>query len=174
VSEREQILEGVRQALASVRNPRTGDDLVSGGHVRELNIADDGRVTFQFVLAPEDAGTLVREARAAAEAVEGVDRVKIDVKLPVAKEAPQGGHGHGRTLQPGSVPAPTPEPELARGLGHIVAVSSGKGGVGKSSVADNLAARLAARERVLFQAMLDEFRAGLGFLALSLGSSGHG
>jgi ATP-binding protein involved in chromosome partitioning len=146
VSEREQILEGVRQALANVRNPRTGDDLVSGGHIRELAIADDGRVTFQFVLAPEDAGTLVREARAAAEAVEGVDRVKIDVKLPVAKEAPQGGHGHahGRTLQPGSVPAPTPEPELSRGLGHIVAVSSGKGGVGKSTVAANLAARLAA------------------------------
>jgi ATP-binding protein involved in chromosome partitioning len=96
------------------------------------------------VLAPEDAGTLVREARAAAEAVEGVERVKIDVKLPDAKEAPQGGHGHGRTLHPGSVPAPTPEPELARRLGHIVAESSGQGGVGKSTVAANLAARHAA------------------------------
>jgi len=142
----EQILERVRQALAAVTNPRTGDDLVSGGHIRELSLADNGRVEFKFALAPEDAGTLVREARAAVEAVEGVERVKIDVTLPVARQ-PQGGQagrgGH-RPLQPGSVPAPTPEPGLASGLGHIVAVSSGKGGVGKSTVAANLAARLAA------------------------------
>ena len=145
MSGQNELLQRVHQALAGVKNPRTGDDLVSGGHIRELAQTEDGRVTFKFVLAPEDSGTLVREARAAAEAVSGVDKVKIDVTLPVAKDAQQGGHGGGRrTLQPGSVPAPTPEAELSKGLGHIIAVSSGKGGVGKSTVAANLAARLAA------------------------------
>jgi ATP-binding protein involved in chromosome partitioning len=145
VSGQNELLERVHQALAGVKNPRTGDDLVSGGHIRELALTEDGRVTFKFVLAPEDSGTLVREARAAAEAVSGVDKVKIDVTLPVAKDAQQGPQGGGRrTLKPGSVPAPTPEAELSKGLGHIIAVSSGKGGVGKSTVAANLAARLAA------------------------------
>jgi ATP-binding protein involved in chromosome partitioning len=141
MSGHEELVGRVRQALAGVTNPRTGDDLVSGGHIRDLAMDDEGRITFKFVLAPEDAGTLVREARAAAESVDGVARVKIDVTLPVAKEAPQGVQGGRQPLQPGSVPAPTPDPGLARGLGHVIAVSSGKGGVGKSTVAANLAAR---------------------------------
>jgi len=144
MSAHEELVGRVRQALAGVSNPRTGDDLVSGGHIRDIAADDDGRITFKFVLAPEDPGTLVREARAAAEAVDGVERVKIDVTLPVAKEAPQGAHAGRRPLQPGSVPAPTPDAGLALGLGHVIAVSSGKGGVGKSTVAANLAARLAA------------------------------
>jgi len=146
MTERNGLIEKVRAGLAGVANPRTGQDVVSAGHVHDIEISDDGRVTFQFTLGPEDPGTLVREARAAVEAIPGVSKVKIDVRLPTAAQPRPGGR---RPLQPGSVPAPTPNPQLVRSIRHIVAVSSGKGGVGKSTVAVNLAAGLArAGQRV--------------------------
>jgi ATP-binding protein involved in chromosome partitioning len=139
MADREDLVARVRAALQEVKTPG-GADIVGSGHVQGLEAADDGVVRFQFLLKQEDPGTLVREARAAAESVSGVARVKIDVRLPTA--APQ--QGGGRPLQPGSVPAPTPDDALVRGIGHVVAISSGKGGVGKSTVAANLAASLAA------------------------------
>ena len=50
-------------------------------------------------------------------------------------------------MKPGSVPAPTPRPGILPEVDHVVAVSSGKGGVGKSMVATNLAVALAAGGR---------------------------
>lgn len=143
--DRDELLGRVRAALEQVRHPGTGADVISGGQVQGLDVDEEGKVRFEFVLRPEDPGTLVREARVAVEAVEGVSRVKIDVRLPKEMQAqPQGARPAGRTLKPGSVPAPTPQPRLVEGISHVVAVSSGKGGVGKSTVAANLAAALAA------------------------------
>ncbi len=139
--DRNEIVARVRHALAGVVDPRSGTGVLESGHVQEIDVAEDGRVTFAFRLGPEDPGTLVREARAAVEAIEGVSKVKIDVQLPTA--APEKPRGRG--LRPGSVPAPTPDPRLVEGIAHVVAVSSGKGGVGKSTVAANLAAALARR-----------------------------
>src|SRR5690606_10475418 len=75
--DREQLKIRVREALQAVTNPRTGEDLWDGGHVRELEVDGDGLVRFQFILGQEDPGTLVREARAAVEGVQGVGKVKI-------------------------------------------------------------------------------------------------
>ncbi len=142
--DREAVRRGVEAALAAVKHPTSGQDLVSGGHISDVSVDEDGKVRFQFTLRPEDPGTLVREARGAAEAVDGVTKVKIDVKLPQElQRQPQRGGGHGGGLKPGSVPAPTPEPNLIEGIARVFAVSSGKGGVGKSTVAANIAAALA-------------------------------
>jgi ATP-binding protein involved in chromosome partitioning len=142
MSDMQRIEAVVLAALENVAGP-DGRDVVASGHVQNIEVDEAGLVKFQFHLRPEDPGTLVRETRAAVEAVEGVTKVKIDVRLP---NAPQQ-QARGRPLQPGSVPAPTPDESLVKNIDRVIAVSSGKGGVGKSTVAANLAAALAAAGR---------------------------
>lgn len=133
----------VLAALGGVVDPATENDVVAAGRVREVAIGDDGDVRVTVALGPQGKGAVVREMRAAAEGVVGVARVKINVELPKAptEAAPAGG------LKPGSVPAPTPKPGLLTQVDRVIAVSSGKGGVGKSMVAANLAAALASDGR---------------------------
>jgi len=141
----EALRASVMAALARVYDQTTGRDVVTSGHVQNLAVTGDGEVRFTYQVRPDDPGSLAKEARAAAEGVEGVESVKVNVQLP--QSAPAGPSGRppsqGRQLQPGSVPAPTPKPGILPDVGHVVAVSSGKGGVGKSMVATNLAAALA-------------------------------
>lgn len=133
----------VMAALGTVVDPATEKDVVSAGRVQEVAVGDDGQVKVSVALGPQGKGAVVRAMRAAAEGVEGVARVKINVELPKApgESKPAGG------LQPGSVPAPTPKPGLLTQVDRVIAVSSGKGGVGKSMVASNLAAALASDGR---------------------------
>jgi len=114
--------------------------VISAGMIEDLAVADDGRVTFTFLLARDDPANLVREARSAVRAVEGVTDVKVKVREP-SSDAAGPGQSQARAA-PGSVPPP-PSPMEMPELGHIVAISSGKGGVGKSTVAANLAVELA-------------------------------
>lgn len=144
----------VTRALAEVVNPGTGQDVVAAGQIADVAVDGGGQVRFAFLLRRGDPGALVRQAKAAVAGVDGVGAVKVDVRLPRTADAPpvrrpsaaapaasppQGG------LRPGSVPAPVPKPGVLADVGRIVAVSSGKGGVGKSMVASNLAAHAAAR-----------------------------
>jgi ATP-binding protein involved in chromosome partitioning len=133
-----ELARSVHAALQRVVNPRTGVDVVSSEQIKNIEVDDDGKVHLQFVLGTDDPGSLVKEVRAAAESVPGVGRVKIDVRLP---NAPQ--QQRPKQKQPGSVPAPTPDPKIVANIKHTIAVSSGKGGVGKSTVAANLAVGLA-------------------------------
>ncbi|MEX2526344.1 MAG: Mrp/NBP35 family ATP-binding protein [Gemmatimonadota bacterium] len=139
----------VLAALGAIEHPASQQDVLASGHVRDLAVSETGEVRFAFHLQPQDPGSLVRQSRQAVEAVAGVSDVKVDVQLPSSHG--QGGDGAGTAapssgrsgLKPGSVPAPTPQPGLLPQIRHVVAVSSGKGGVGKSMVATNLAASMA-------------------------------
>ena len=140
----EDLRRTVMAALARVPHPGSGRDLIAGGHVQNLEVDEDGSARFQFLLQPDDPGDLVKEARSIVEGLEGITSVKINVQLPQMAGGNTGGGKQGG-LKPGSVPAPTPSPGVLSGVGHVIAVSSGKGGVGKSMVAANLAASLAQR-----------------------------
>src|SRR2546425_4085655 len=116
----------VERALATVRNPRLERDVLSAGLVADLVVDDAGRVSFTFQLARDDPGSLAREVRKAVQAVEGVSAVKVNV-------AAASGPAPARPA-PGAVPPP-PTPIAQPNLGAILAISSGKGGLGKSTVA---------------------------------------
>ena len=139
----EDLRRAVMAALARIQHPGSGRDLVAGGHAQNVEVDEDGTARFQFMLRPEDPGDLVKQARAAVEAIDGIGEVKINVQLP--QMAAGGGGGRQGGLKPGSVPAPTPKPGILSSVRHVIAVSSGKGGVGKSMVAANLAAAFAKR-----------------------------
>jgi ATP-binding protein involved in chromosome partitioning len=135
--------ERVVSALSSVQSPRAGTDVLTASMVRDIATTVDGKVRLTVLLAPQDDASIVREIRQAVERVDGVADVRVDVKdsteraaagaTPVMDAAPR--------AQParGSVPAPVAYPKL----GRIIAVSSGKGGVGKSTVCVNIAVSLA-------------------------------
>jgi ATP-binding protein involved in chromosome partitioning len=133
----------VTAALARIQNPRLENDLLSAGMIRDLTVTEEGRVTFTFLLAPEDPATLVRSARAAVGAVEGVrkDEVKINVTNPAGPT--KATHGPPTGAPASAQMPPAPQPMDRPNLGKIIAISSGKGGVGKSTVAANLAVALA-------------------------------
>jgi ATP-binding protein involved in chromosome partitioning len=141
--------QDVQAALRGISHPETGQDLIQSGHVQDLEVSDEGEVRLSFHLMTDDPAGLVKEVRTAVQDVDGVSVVKINVQLPQTGGGAPGGGGQGGGLQPGSVPAPTPKPGLLPQVGSIVAVSSGKGGVGKSMVATNLAAGLAARGKAV-------------------------
>jgi ATP-binding protein involved in chromosome partitioning len=115
----------VKEALKAVSYPELTKDVVATGIVRQVT-ANGTEVTIDVVLPTMVVEPAVKEAflkaiATAAEKVYGVGSVKLDVSIKVA-----------------SLPAPT-DKNRAGGVKNIIAVASGKGGVGKSTVATNLA-----------------------------------
>jgi ATP-binding protein involved in chromosome partitioning len=122
----------ILDALRTVKYPGFSRDIVSFGLIKGVSV-DDGVVTVKISLQtrdPELPKTIHAHAQAAVQAVPGVARVQLDFDL---KEPP--------TTQG---PAGPLMKQSIEGVRHIIAVASGKGGVGKSTVASNLAVALAA------------------------------
>src|SRR5881628_3100549 len=110
--------------------------------VKDVAVDGAGQVTFTFTLTQADPPTLAREARKAVQAVEGVTAVRVNVTDAGAGPAGTTPREAARRPGPGAVPPPPTPVELPH-LGKVLAVSSGKGGVGKSTVSANVAVALA-------------------------------
>jgi ATP-binding protein involved in chromosome partitioning len=131
----------VAGALTNVRNPRVDNDVISAGMVESLDIDTNGRVSLTFALGRDDPASLVREVRRALSAVEGVTAVDIQVVEPSSPGTAAADTSPGTT--PKAQQPPARQAVDFPDLGTILAISSGKGGVGKSTIAANLAAELA-------------------------------
>ncbi len=134
----------VLDALRSVRDVERGGDVVSLGMVSGLAVRD-GHVAFALEVEPARAAGLEPLRKAAEQAVDalpGVLSVSAVLTAQKATAAAPRGHGHGQGHGAGPHAAPAAKP-LVPGVKTIVAVASGKGGVGKSTTAANLALGLA-------------------------------
>jgi ATP-binding protein involved in chromosome partitioning len=137
------IKSAVERALGSITNPRHGRDVVAAAMVRDITVDAAGAVTFTFVLTREDPGSLARQARKAVEGVAGVTAVKMNVvDSAEATGRPSGASAPPHRAAPAPAPPAPPTADEIPALGKVLAISSGKGGVGKSTVSANLAAAL--------------------------------
>jgi ATP-binding protein involved in chromosome partitioning len=122
--------DDIRHALAAVKYPGFSRDIVSFGLVKEISAAN-GSVSVAMQLTspnPEAAQQIKAGAERVLKNLPGVDHIHVEVRLPATGQAAPGNPFAGQKGVPG--------------VQRVIAVASGKGGVGKSTCSANLACAL--------------------------------
>ena len=159
----------VMDRLARVRTGTGGEDVIAAGIVRSVEVGPGGDTRIELSLRSGDDPGIADTIRLVARGVPGVSRVDVVPAVAAGAESPAAGAsrapgagptGGGRRPLPVMAPpaagrsAPPSQGQVSReeasrhpseaeplpGVRHVIAVSSGKGGVGKSTVSTNLAA----------------------------------
>lgn len=123
--------DSIVAALKSVKYPGYSRDIVSFGLVKSVAVNNGAAsVTLELSTAnPEVAHQLKSECETAIKAIPGITLAHVEVKIPAAAQAP-------------AASSPWAGQNKVPGIARIIAVASGKGGVGKSTCAVNVACAL--------------------------------